>query len=54
MLPYYEAETAAIHHRDAVAARDACVERAAVMGRIMLAELVRRGVLRPAGASVGF
>jgi DNA-binding GntR family transcriptional regulator len=54
MLPYYEAETAAIHHRDAVAARDACVERAAVMGRIMLAELVRRGVLRPAGAPVGF
>jgi DNA-binding GntR family transcriptional regulator len=54
MLPYYEAETAAIHARDADAARDACVQRAALMGRIMLAELVRRGVFRQTGASVAF
>jgi DNA-binding GntR family transcriptional regulator len=54
MLPYYEAETAAIHDRDADAARNACVQRAALMGRIMLAELVRRGVLRHTGASVAF
>ncbi|HEX2284729.1 MAG TPA: GntR family transcriptional regulator [Mycobacterium sp.] len=50
MLPSYEAETAAIHRGDADAARTACVERSEVMARIMLAELVRRGVFRPAGA----
>jgi DNA-binding GntR family transcriptional regulator len=49
MLPFYEAETAAIHGRDPAAARAACVGRAEAMARIMLAELVRRGVLPPAG-----
>ena len=50
MLPFYEAETAAIHRRDPDGARAACVERSEAMARIMLAELVRRGVLRPSGA----
>jgi DNA-binding GntR family transcriptional regulator len=54
MLPFYEAETAAIHRRDPDGARAACVERSEVMGRIMLSELVRRGVFRPAGAPVAF
>jgi DNA-binding GntR family transcriptional regulator len=44
MLPYYEAETAAILNRDPDAARAACAGRSDAMGRIMLAELVRRGV----------
>lgn len=47
MLPFYETETDAIHRRDPDAARGACVGRSAAMGRIMLAELVRRGVFRP-------
>jgi DNA-binding GntR family transcriptional regulator len=51
MLPFYEAETAAIHRRDPDGARAACVERSEVMARIMLGELVRRGVFRPAGAA---
>ncbi|BBY44901.1 GntR family transcriptional regulator [Mycolicibacterium celeriflavum] len=51
MLPYYENETAAIGRGDEAAARGACVDRTELMGRIMLAELVRRGVLRAAGAS---
>lgn len=50
MLPIYEAETAAIARGDAEAARAACVERGDTMGRITLAELVRRGVFRAAGA----
>ena len=50
MLPFYEAETAAIHRHDPDGARAACDERSAVMARIMLGELVRRGVLRPPGA----
>jgi DNA-binding GntR family transcriptional regulator len=54
MLPFYEAETAAIHRHDPAGARVACAERADVMARIMLGELVRRGVFRPAGASVAF
>ncbi len=55
MLPFYEAETTAIHHHDPDTARTACVERSEVMARIMLTELVRRGVLRPAGVtSVAF
>ena len=55
MLPFYEAETTAIHHHDPETARTACVERSEVMARIMLTELVRRGVLRPAGVtSVAF
>jgi DNA-binding GntR family transcriptional regulator len=49
MLPYYTAETSAIHSRNSDAARDACVQRSEAMGRIMLAELVRRGVLTPTG-----
>jgi DNA-binding GntR family transcriptional regulator len=51
LLPFYEAELAAIHRNDSDGARDACVEHAGVMARIMLSELVRRGVFRPAGAA---
>jgi DNA-binding GntR family transcriptional regulator len=51
MLPFYEAEAAAIQRRDPDAARAACVERSDVMAKIMLGELVRRGVFRPAGAA---
>jgi DNA-binding GntR family transcriptional regulator len=53
-LPFYEAELASIHRHDADGARDACVERSEVMARIMLGELVRRGVFRPAGAPLAF
>jgi DNA-binding GntR family transcriptional regulator len=52
MLPFYEAETSAIHRGDTDAARAACVERSEVMARIMLTELVRRGVLKPSGAAL--
>jgi DNA-binding GntR family transcriptional regulator len=48
LLPFYVAETAAIGDHDPDAARAACLGRAEVMGRIMLAELVRRRVLAPA------
>ena len=41
LLPFYEAETAAIRPTTPTAARAACAGRAEVMGRIMLAELVR-------------
>ena len=51
MLPFYEAELAAIHRSDTDSARHACVERSEVMARVMLTELVRRGVFRPAGAA---
>jgi DNA-binding GntR family transcriptional regulator len=51
-LPYYEAELGAIHRRDPDEARAACVERSEVMARIMLAELVRRGVFKPSGAAL--
>jgi DNA-binding GntR family transcriptional regulator len=51
MLPFFEAETAAIQSHDPDGARAACAERSAAMGRIMLGELVRRGVLRPGGAA---
>jgi DNA-binding GntR family transcriptional regulator len=47
MLPFIEAETAAIHTRDPDAARAACAGRAELMGRIMVAELVRRRVFSP-------
>lgn len=47
MLPFYEQETAAIHRRDAAAARAACAGCAALMAKIMVAELVRRRVLDP-------
>lgn len=45
LLGHYEAETAAIIGRDPAAARAACTAAAELMGRIMLSELVRRGVL---------
>jgi DNA-binding GntR family transcriptional regulator len=54
MLPFYEAEVAAIGRHDPDTARAACVERSEVMARVMLTELVRRGVLAPSGASVAF
>lgn len=47
LLPWYEAELAAIRDRDVEAARTACVQRSEVMAGILLTELVRRGVLRP-------
>jgi DNA-binding GntR family transcriptional regulator len=50
MLPFFEAETAAIQRGDPDGARAACAERSEAMGRIMLGELLRRGVLRPSGA----
>jgi DNA-binding GntR family transcriptional regulator len=49
MLPFYEAETAAIHAHDPEGAQAACAGRSQVMGRIMVAELVRRGVFSPHG-----
>jgi DNA-binding GntR family transcriptional regulator len=52
MLPFYQAEAAAIRRRDPDGARTACVERSEAMARIMLAELVRRGVFRPSGAAL--
>jgi DNA-binding GntR family transcriptional regulator len=50
LLPFYEAELDALRCGDGEAARTANKGRAETMGRIMLAELVRRGVLKPAGA----
>jgi DNA-binding GntR family transcriptional regulator len=47
MLPHYEAEFDAIRRGDADAARAVCAERAEMMSRILLAELVRRGVFGP-------
>jgi hypothetical protein len=52
MLPFYEAETAAIHTRDPDSARAACAGRSAAMARIMLAELVRRGVFSPSALAL--
>jgi DNA-binding GntR family transcriptional regulator len=52
MLPFYQAEAAAIRRRDPDGARTACVDRSEAMARIMLAELVRRGVFRPSGAAL--
>jgi DNA-binding GntR family transcriptional regulator len=51
LLPFYVAETAAIEEQDPAAARAACIGRAEVMGRIMLAELIRRRVLAPPPSS---
>jgi len=51
MLPFYEAESAAINRRDPDGARVVCVERSEAMARIMLGELVRRRVFNPAGAA---
>lgn len=47
MLPFYENEVDAMRRGDTDAARAACAERSEVMARIMLAELVRRGVFNP-------
>ncbi|MDT5096997.1 MAG: hypothetical protein QOC76_734 [Mycobacterium sp.] len=47
MLPFLEAETAAIHTHDPEGARAANAGRSALMGRIMVVELVRRGVFSP-------
>ena len=47
MLPFYEAETTAIHTPRSRRARAACAGRSEAMGRIMVAELVRRGVFNP-------
>lgn len=49
LLQFLEADFDAIRRGDGAAARAANKGRAETMGRIMLAELVRRGVLRPAG-----
>ena len=49
LLPFVEAETAAIQRGDPEGARTACAGRAELMGRIMIAELVRRGVFHAAG-----
>ncbi|MCX2934433.1 GntR family transcriptional regulator [Mycobacterium sp. CVI_P3] len=48
MLPYYELEHAAILRRDPVAARAACEDRSTTMARVVVAELVRRGVFESA------
>jgi DNA-binding GntR family transcriptional regulator len=47
LLQHYESETDAIADGDPDGARVACQTGAALMGRVMLAELVRRGVLAP-------
>ena len=51
MLPFYEAESAAINRRDPDGARVVCVERSEAMARVMLGELMRRRVFNPAGAA---
>ncbi len=45
LLPSYEAELAAIRDGQPEAARAACMRRSEEMARILLSELVRRGVL---------
>ena len=50
LLEFFEAEFDALRSGDGKAARIANKGRADTMGRIMLVELVRRGVLKPAGA----
>lgn len=47
LLPSYEVEISAICARDVEGARTACVRRSEVMAKILLVELVRRGVLNP-------
>jgi len=55
MLAHYEAEFGAIAGGDPNAARVACAERADMMARILVSELVRRGVFKPAGVpSIAF
>ena len=46
LLPFYEDELAAIRGRDPDSARAACLQRSETMARILLSELVRRGVFR--------
>lgn len=48
LLPSYEAELGGIRGRDPAAATVACGQRATMMARILVAELIRRGVLPPA------
>jgi hypothetical protein len=45
LLRYFEDELDALHRGNGAAARTANTGRADAMGQIMLAELVRRGVL---------
>jgi DNA-binding GntR family transcriptional regulator len=47
MLPFYEDETAAIRRRDPAAARAACSGCAELMAKVMVTELIRRGVFTP-------
>lgn len=51
MLPFYEQEYRAIRRRDPDGARTACARRSAMLAEVLIAELVRRGVLSddPAG-----
>jgi DNA-binding GntR family transcriptional regulator len=51
MLPFFEDETAAIRHRDPEGARGACSGCAELMAKVMVTELVRRGVLAPSDRS---
>ncbi|MGB0969383.1 MAG: GntR family transcriptional regulator [Mycobacterium sp.] len=51
LLPSYEAELTAIQAGEPEPARAACIQRSEIMARILLSELVRRGVL-PALRSV--
>jgi DNA-binding GntR family transcriptional regulator len=54
LLQSLEADFDAIRRGDGEAARAANAQRADIMAQIMLAELVRRGVLRPTGATDTF
>ncbi|MDY6996085.1 MAG: GntR family transcriptional regulator [Actinomycetota bacterium] len=47
LLPCYEAELSAIRDRDPDGAKSACAQRAELMACILVAELIRRGVLHP-------
>ncbi|ORB31148.1 GntR family transcriptional regulator [Mycolicibacterium parafortuitum] len=46
MLPFYEVELTAIRGRDPESARKACAQWSETMARILMADLIRRGVLR--------
>ena len=47
VLPFFDDETAAIRHRDPPAARAACSGCAELMAKVIVTELVRRGVFAP-------
>ena len=47
MLPFYEDETAAIRRGDPAAARAACSGCAELMAKVVVTELIRRGVFAP-------